>query len=97
MPGHRGGAENERRGGGQGAAEAVRGAKGPAYLRSDNGPEFIAKALTKTLAELSVACRHIDPGSPWQNGRNERFNGAPRSECRCGSPLPLASPLSDPS
>ena len=53
----------------------------PAFVRSDNGPEFIAKALTRTLAERRVECRHIDPGSPWQNGLNERFNGSLRDEC----------------
>jgi putative transposase len=53
----------------------------PAYLRSDNGPEFIAQALMKTLAQRGVACRHIEPGSPWQNGLNERFNGTLRDEC----------------
>ena len=53
----------------------------PAFVRSDNGPEFIAKALVGTLAENGVACRHIDPGSPWQNGLNERFNGTLRDEC----------------
>lgn len=53
----------------------------PRFVRSDNGPEFIAKALVKTLAREGVACRHIDPGSPWQNGLNERFNGSLRDEC----------------
>ena len=53
----------------------------PSFVRSDNGPEFIAKALTKALAERRVGCRHIDPGSPWQNGLNERFNGSLRDEC----------------
>jgi putative transposase len=53
----------------------------PAYVRSDNGPEFIAKVLMKMLSEKGVQCRHIDPGSPWQNGKNERFNGTLRSEC----------------
>jgi putative transposase len=53
----------------------------PSFVRSDNGPEFIAKALVKALAEKGVACRHIDPGSPWQNGYNERFNGSLRDEC----------------
>jgi len=53
----------------------------PAFVRSDNGPEFIAKALVKALAERGVECRHIDPGSPWQNGLNERFNGSLRDEC----------------
>jgi putative transposase len=53
----------------------------PQFVRSDNGPEFLAKTLTKMLAERGVSCRHIDPGSPWQNGRNERFNGSFRDEC----------------
>lgn len=53
----------------------------PAFVRSDNGPEFIARALVKMLSEKGVACRHIDPGSPWQNGLNERFNGSLRDEC----------------
>jgi len=53
----------------------------PSFVRSDNGPEFIAAALVRALAEKGVACRHIDPGSPWQNGLNERFNGTLRDEC----------------
>ena len=53
----------------------------PKFVRSDNGPEFIAKALMRTLAGSGVEARHIDPGSPWQNGRNERFNGTLREEC----------------
>jgi putative transposase len=53
----------------------------PSFVRSDNGPEFIARALVKMLAEKGVAGRHIDPGSPWQNGLNERFNGSLRDEC----------------
>lgn len=53
----------------------------PQFLRSDNGPEFVARALVKMLGERGVTCRHIDPGSPWQNGRNERFNGSFRDEC----------------
>jgi putative transposase len=53
----------------------------PSFVRSDNGPEFIARALVKALAERGVQCRHIDPGNPWQNGLNERFNGTLRDEC----------------
>jgi putative transposase len=53
----------------------------PAFVRSDNGPEFIAKSLARMLAVKGVACKHIDPGSPWQNGKNERFNGIFRDEC----------------
>ena len=53
----------------------------PKHIRSDNGPEFIARALMKMLKGQGVECRHIEPGSPWQNGRNERFNGSLRDEC----------------
>lgn len=53
----------------------------PAFVRSDNGGEFIAKRLMRALKQQGVQCRHIDPGSPWQNGLNERFNGTLRSEC----------------
>jgi len=53
----------------------------PEFVRSDNGPEFIAKHLMRVLACAGVAARHIEPGSPWQNGVDERFNGTLRDEC----------------
>jgi putative transposase len=53
----------------------------PRFVRSDNGPEFIAKHLMRTLKGSGVEARHIEPGSPWQNGKNERFNGTLRDEC----------------
>lgn len=53
----------------------------PKYVRSDNGPEFVARHLMRALAVSGVEARHIEPGSPWQNGRNERFNGTLRDEC----------------
>jgi transposase InsO family protein len=53
----------------------------PTYVRSDNGPEFIAKLLMRMLKIQGVECRHIEPGSPWQNGLDERFNGSYRDEC----------------
>lgn len=53
----------------------------PRFIRSDNGPEFIAKFLMNVLKIHGVQARHIEPGSPWQNGRNERFNGTLRDEC----------------
>jgi putative transposase len=53
----------------------------PAFVRSDNGPEFVAKFLMNVMQVHGVSARHIDPGSPWQNGRNERFNGTLRDEC----------------
>jgi putative transposase len=51
------------------------------YIRSDNGPEFIAVALRLWLAGRGVQTLYIDPGSPWQNGKEERFNGSGRDEC----------------
>jgi putative transposase len=53
----------------------------PRFIRSDNGPEFIARYLMRLLAIHGVEARHIEPGSPWQNGVNERFNGTLRDEC----------------
>jgi len=52
---------------------AVRGA--PAYIRSDNGPEFIADAIKQWLRESGVGTLYIEPGSPWENGYSESFNG----------------------
>jgi putative transposase len=53
----------------------------PQFLRSDNGPEFIAKALRKWLKENGSQTIYIDPGSPWQNAYGESFNGKLRDEC----------------
>jgi putative transposase len=52
----------------------------PAYLRSDNGPEFIATALREWLGALEVGTLYIAPGSPWENGYGESFNGKLRDE-----------------
>lgn len=52
----------------------------PKFLRTDNGSEFIAKTLVRWLKDQDVQSRFIDPGSPWQNGRNERVNGTLRNE-----------------
>jgi putative transposase len=52
----------------------------PAYLRSDNGPEFVALAVRGWLHEQQVQTLYIDPGCPWQNGYEERFNGTVRDE-----------------
>lgn len=52
----------------------------PEYIRSDNGSEFTAKIVTKWLADLGVKNAFITPGSPWENGFNERFNGSLRDE-----------------
>ncbi len=51
------------------------------YLRSDNGPEFVSKAVLKWLMNAGIETAHIDPGKPWQNGSNESFNGKFRDEC----------------
>jgi len=53
----------------------------PAYLRCDNGAEFIAWILQEWLALAGVKTRFIEHGSPWQNGINESFNGRFRDEC----------------
>ena len=53
----------------------------PCYLRSDNGSEFIEKALQKWLKEQGVDSIFITPGSPWENGKCESFNGKFRDEC----------------
>jgi putative transposase len=53
----------------------------PKYLRSDNGPEFVSKALLEWAIKESLQISLIDPGKPWQNGTNEIFNGKFRDEC----------------
>jgi len=53
----------------------------PKYIRSDNGPEFIAKAIQEWLAENDIKTIYIDPGCPWQNGYVESFNSRFRQEC----------------
>jgi putative transposase len=53
----------------------------PMFIRSDNGPEFIARDLKHWLKERGSATHYIDPGSPWQNGYCESFNGKFRDEC----------------
>ncbi len=53
----------------------------PHRLRSDNGPEFISKALLRGVAEQGLEVALIDPGKPWQNGMVESFNGKFRDEC----------------
>jgi putative transposase len=53
----------------------------PAYLRSDNGAEFVALAVPAWLARRRIRTLSIDPACPWQNGKEERFNGTVRDEC----------------
>jgi transposase InsO family protein len=52
----------------------------PDYIRSDNGSEFTSKDVRQWLAQLGVNTAYITPGSPWENGFNERFNGSLRDE-----------------
>lgn len=52
----------------------------PRYIRSDNGPEFVARAVKKWLAAESVGTLYIEPGQPWENGYIESFNGRLRDE-----------------
>jgi len=52
----------------------------PEHIRSDNGPEFTARAIRKWLARLGVKTLYIEPGSPWENGYIESFNGKFRDE-----------------
>jgi putative transposase len=52
----------------------------PAHIRSDNGPEFTAKAVRAWLSRVGVSALYIEPGSPWENGYCESFNGKLRDE-----------------
>jgi transposase InsO family protein len=52
----------------------------PEHIRSDNGPEFVAKAIRTWLGNLGVKTLFIEPGSPWENGYVESFNGKLRDE-----------------
>jgi putative transposase len=56
----------------------------PEYIRSDNGPEFVAKELRQWLAKVGAGTLYIEPGSSWENGYCESFNGKLRDECLNG-------------
>lgn len=53
----------------------------PACIKSDNGPEFVAKQVQNWLKQKHVQVHYIAPGSPWQNGLCESFNGVFRDGC----------------
>jgi putative transposase len=53
----------------------------PLHLRSDNGPEFVSRALLAWITAQGIDTALIDPGKPWQNGAGESFNGKFRDEC----------------
>ncbi len=57
---------------------AMRGV--PEHIRSDNGPEFTARAIRRWLEQLDIGTLYIEPGSPWQNGYAESFHGRLRDE-----------------
>ena len=57
---------------------ATRGA--PEFIRSDNGPEFVAATVREWLSKVGVKTLYIEPGSPWENGYVESFNGKLRDE-----------------
>jgi hypothetical protein len=53
----------------------------PDQIRSDNGPEFVAKELRKWLGQVGSGELYMEPGSPWENGYCQRSNGKLREEC----------------
>jgi len=53
----------------------------PTVLRSDNGPEFVSKAILEWIVQANIQIALIAPGKPWQNGTDESFNGSLRDEC----------------
>ena len=61
-------------------AGVVRERGAPAHIRSDNGPEFIARAIRTWMAGAGMETLYIDPGAPWQNGYAESFNSKVRDE-----------------
>jgi putative transposase len=52
----------------------------PAHIRSDNGPEFVAKAVREWIGAVGARTAYIEPGSPWENGYVESFNSKLRDE-----------------
>lgn len=56
----------------------------PEHIRSDNGPEFVAARLRQWLGAVGAKTLYIEPGSPWENGYCESFNGKLRDECLNG-------------
>jgi len=52
----------------------------PEHIRSDNGPEFVARAIEQWLTSMDVKTLYVEPGSPWQNGYAESFHSRLRDE-----------------
>jgi putative transposase len=61
-------------------AGLVRERGAPGHIRSDNGPEFIAKAIREWLGRAGIGALYIEPGSPWENGYAESFHSRLRDE-----------------
>jgi len=59
---------------------AIAGRGAPAHIRSDNGTEFVARAIREACRERNVETLYVEPGSPWQNGYAESFNARVRDE-----------------
>jgi len=53
----------------------------PGIIKSDNGPELVAQHVQDWIEHHGIDTKYIDPGSPWQNGHNESFNGVLRDGC----------------
>ena len=53
----------------------------PEHIRSDNGPEFVAKAVREWITAVGAKTAYIAPGSPWENGFIESFNARLRESC----------------
>lgn len=68
----------------------------PEYIRSDNGSEFSAKKVRRFISSLGTLPAFIEPGSPWENGYIESFNGKMRDEllnCEIFDPMQEAKVL----
>jgi putative transposase len=61
-------------------AAVVRERGAPGHIRSDNGPEFIAKGIRAWMSEAGLETLYIEPGAPWENGYAESFNSKVRDE-----------------
>ncbi len=62
----------------------------PEHIRSDNGPEFVAKAVQDWITAVGARTAYIEPGSPWENGYVESFNARLRDELLNGEIYSLA-------
>lgn len=65
----------------------------PGHIRSDNGPEFVAKAVQAWITGVGAKTAYITPGSPWENGYVESFNARLRDELLNGEPKDRASEI----